>query len=439
MFEFLSHIYRRRIEDLERALSECREESREYARQAKVARDDYFQEKNRLMSVETELTQLRYSYASLERNKREIDEIKPYLFEAACAMALAASPSVGRVPRVVDIGHRAHAFLATKALSAIYPEISIDTLDAGVERGDSFFLWGSGPTHENLRLVSSCLSAAGKLYMCEDGLLKSADTWCAQNVPERFKCGCSVVIDDSAYYFDATKPSAVERMLNDQSFVVTEAERDLARKRIGRIVSEKLTKYNHQVMEVPIVGRPRRPKVLVVDQSFGDYAIRKGMADEHTFEKMLSDAIHDNPDADILVKTHPDAMTGVRRGYYDSVQESVGVFRVTMPVNPYSLMEIVDKVYVCSTQFGFEALMAGKEVHVYGMPFYAGWGATIDSQKCERRTNTRTVEEIFHIFYLCYTHWYNPDTMTACTIDDCMDWLLSRREEYRRWKETHNV
>lgn len=89
---------------------------------------------------------------------------------------------------------------------------------------------------------------------------------------------------------------------------------------------------------------------------------------------MLDAAIKENPDADILVKTHPDAMTGVRNGYYDNLKEQGNIFRVTMPINPYALMEVVDKVYVCSTQFGFEALMAGKEVHVFGMPFYAVGG-----------------------------------------------------------------
>ena len=439
MFERFLFGDRRRIDALEKALSACREEALENARQAKVARDDYFQEKAMLMSTETELAQLRASFASLGRDMKFLDEIKPVLFEAAWEKALEAVPCLGRIPQAADFGCRAHSFLSSAAVSAIYPGALQCSLNDVVGPGEGFFLWGSGPTLENLRLVSACLSSSGRLYMCEDGLLKSADTWCAQNVPERFKCGCSVVIDDSAYYFDATRSSIVERMLNDRSFVVTEAECGLARKRINRIVSEKLTKYNHQPMVVPAIGRPSHPKVLVVDQSFGDYSIRKGMADEHTFEKMLSDAIHDNPGADILVKTHPDAMTGVRKGYYDSIRECGGVYRVSMPVNPYSLMEIVDKVYVCSTQFGFEALMAGKEVHVYGMPFYAGWGATIDCQKCERRTNKRTIEEIFHVFYLCYTHWYNPDTMETCSIDDCIDWLLLRRDEYRHWKERCDV
>ena len=80
MFERFLFGDRRRIDALEKALSACREEALENARQAKVARDDYFQEKAMLMSTETELAQLRASFASLGRDMKFLDEIKPVLF-----------------------------------------------------------------------------------------------------------------------------------------------------------------------------------------------------------------------------------------------------------------------------------------------------------------------------------------------------------------------
>ena len=225
-------------------------------------------------------------------------------------------------------------------------------------------------------------------------------------------------------------------MLNDPALCLTDAQRTEARRVMERIVAAKLTKYNHQPIFVPQVGRPGHRKVLVVDQSYGDMAIAKGWGSDRTFADMLEDAKRENPDADILVKTHPDTMTGKRGGYYTDVREEGNVFRVTMPVNPYSLMEIVDKVYVCSTQMGFEALMAGKEVHVYGMPFYAGWGLTIDKQKNPRRTNRRTLEEVFYIFYLMYTHWVDIETGSPCAIDKAIDNLIALRDEYRKVRET---
>ena len=298
------------------------------------------------------------------------------------------------------------------------------------ERPDWCFLWSNGVYYDNEKVLSEAIAAAATLVLCEDGFLRSADTWANFKAPPRYRHGCSLVLDTLGCYYDATRESMVERMLNDKSLVVTSGQRAEARSLIDLIVRERLTKYNHQPLDVPAIGRPGRRKVLVVDQSYGDFAIKKGWADDSTFERMLEDAIRDNPDADVIVKTHPDTMTGRRKGYYDGLVEHDNVFRATMPVNPYSLMELVDKVYVCSTQFGFEALMAGKEVHVYGMPFYAGWGLTIDRQTNPRRTNRRTLEEVFYIFYVLYTRWYNPDTGRQCDIREAIDWLLKVRTEY---------
>ena len=159
-------------------------------------------------------------------------------------------------------------------------------------------------------------------------------------------------------------------------------------------------------------------------------SILKGWGSDETFEKMLNKAIEENPEADIIVKTHPDTMTGNRGGYYTGLKQHDNIYTQTTPINPISLIKYVDKVYVCSTQFGFEALMCGKEVHVFGMPFYAGWGLTIDDQKCERRTNTRTLEEMFYIAYIMYSYYVNPETKAPCEIEDAMDYLLKLRGEY---------
>ena len=316
---------------------------------------------------------------------------------------------------------------------ALFPKMRFGRSVAELgERPEWCFLWSNGVHLNNELVLADAVRTGAKIVLCEDGFLRSADTWANHAAPPRYRHGCSLVLDTQGCYYDATRESAIERMLNDPELVVTEVERREARRLIDRIVGAKLTKYNHQPLDVPSVGRPGRRKVLVVDQSYGDYAIKKGWADDSTFETMLADAVRDNPDADILVKTHPDTMTGRRKGYYDGLVEHDNVFRAAMPVNPYSLMELVDRVYVCSTQFGFEALMAGKEVHVYGMPFYAGWGLTHDRQRNPRRTRTRTLEEVFHIFYLRYTRWYNPDTGKACSIDEAIDWLLAIRDEWWR-------
>ena len=199
---------------------------------------------------------------------------------------------------------------------------------------------------------------------------------------------------------------------------------------IDKIVKTHLTKYNNQPIYEPKIGREGVKKVLVVDQSYGDMSIIRGWGSDKLFSDMLETAIKENPDADIIVKTHPDTISGNRGGYFKGLKAHDNIYTQTEPINPISLIKYVDKVYVCTTQFGFEALMCDKEVHVFGMPFYAGWGLTHDRQKCERRTNTRTLEEVFYIAYIMYSYYVNPDKQSRCEIEEAIDYLLTLREEY---------
>ena len=56
-----------------------------------------------------------------------------------------------------------------------------------------------------------------------------------------------------------------------------------------------------------------------------------------------------------------------------------------------------------------EALIRGKEVTVFGAPFYAGWGLTDDRVKIKRRSRTLSIIELFAIVYLKYPR-YLADT-----------------------------
>lgn len=317
-----------------------------------------------------------------------------------------------------------------------YRFLSYREIDVGVKAG-TVFLWGNKEDGYRRWALEIAARDGSEIVYCEDGFVKSADTWANRTAPLRYRRGCSVIFDRKGYYFDGTRETEIEAMLNDATLEVSADERATARRLMKRLVDEKITKYNHQPLTAPAFGRPGRRKVLVVDQSAGDASIRLGMADENTFKAMLEDAVRENPEADVLVKTHPDTLARACGGYYGQVAGREGLYRVTDPVNPYALLDQVDKVYVCSTQMGFEALLAGKEVHVYGMPFYAGWGVTVDRLSNPRRTRRRDLEELFAIFYLRYTKWVDPVAQRACSMDEALDRILSLRREYR-WTRHFN-
>ncbi len=303
------------------------------------------------------------------------------------------------------------------------------------QMGKYVLIWGEGNWSPQPRMVTDAVLQHIPIIRAEDGFLRSADTWCNTTIDKKYTDGISFTFSNDVHYFDATRSSLMERLINNKNLIFSQEQLKRAKKCIQFIVDNYLTKYNHQPIYIPEIGRKGVKKVLVIDQSYGDFSISKGLANDNTFKKMLDTAICENPDADIIIKTHPDAMAaGSHRasGYYSGYQAHDNIYTLTSPINPIALLKYCDKVYVCTTQFGFEALMCGKEVHTFGMPFYAGWGLTIDAQKCDRRTNTRTLEEIFYIAYIMYSYYVNPKTGKKCEIEDAMEYLLQLRDEYFR-------
>ena len=263
------------------------------------------------------------------------------------------------------------------------------------------------------------------LCIVEDGFIRSIVAW-NMNVHEvKYKIGLSAVIDYKGLYINALVPSGLENILNSD-WKISCDELTRSKKNIINILQNKITKYNHQPIYNFHIGANNRKKVLVVDQVYGDRSIDLGLATDDTFKIMLSDAVKENPNADIIVKCHPDR----RKGHYEDLKSHDNIYVLTEGINPICLLEKMDKIYVCTSQMGFEALMCGKEVHTYGMPFYAGWGLTIDKLKCERRNKKRSLEEVFYAAYIQYSRYISWKNQCETDIEHVIDEILELREEY---------
>lgn len=325
-------------------------------------------------------------------------------------------------------------------LHYLFPQLKfLDFNNYNLTTANNYFIWGTHTRSKKFDIAKNAIFYNKPIYTLETGFFYSATNLFDEKAKDiKYKSCLSYTIDSVVPYYDARYASNLEKLINNKNIIVTDEEKMRARKCINKIVETHLTKYNHQPIYEPNIGRKGVKKVLVVDQSYGDMSIAKGWGCDETFKKMLECAIKENPDADIIVKTHPDTMSGKRSGYYTGLKKHKNIYTQTEAINPISLIKYVDKVYVCTTQFGFEALLCGKEVHVFGMPFYAGWGLTQDEQVCERRTNKRSLEEIFYLTYIVYSHYINPETKQRCEIEEAMDYLLKLRKEYWEKYSTDN-
>ena len=172
--------------------------------------------------------------------------------------------------------------------------------------------------------------------------------------------------------------------------------------------------------------------MLVLDQTAGDASVTLGMTHEDCFQTMLEAALAAYPPAHIRVKTHPDVIAGKKRGYLADYAAGRGVRVIATDYAPLSLLAGADVVYTVTSQMGFEALMLGKEVHCFGMPFYAGWGLTRDRQTCSRRKQQRSLEEVFAAAYLLYARYVNPIRGERCDIHDTISLLAEQRRQNER-------
>ena len=369
------------------------------------------------------------------------DRIKAHLRTVALQPA-SLTPRSSAVERLFNrepidvVAIPSHAGVSAGIQQYVQPMLGARTLlsttpdDATVEKYsgvDIFFQWGITESARKNRQRDWARSLGKPLVYIEDGFIRSLDIGLSQEP------GMSIIMDDKTPYYDATRPSRLEH-LYQSSPELTGEQRKRARSAIELITRSRISKYNH-APDVPFsLGEKGRKKVLLVDQRFGDQSVTSGLADEKSFDYMLQDVLTHRSDCDILIKQHPDAIKGGKSSYFSNERLAItqymdNVFPILFDINPYALFDIVDEVYVVTSGMGFEALMAGKTVHCYGVPFYSGWGLTVDQKKLCRRTRERTLEDLFHFAYIECSRYYHPGLERVAEVEEVVEYIKAKKSE----------
>jgi len=296
-----------------------------------------------------------------------------------------------------------------------------------ISGAEVFLKWGIKETVNKARQDDAARALGKPVLIVEDGFIRSVDIGLSGEP------GLSILLDDTTAYYDASKPSRMERRLQHGPDL-TPVETARAKAAIARIVAARVSKYNHAPDRRIPVGSPDRPKVLLVDQRFEDQSVLSGMADETSFDRMILDVLESRPGHDVIVKQHPDAIKGGKSSYFSNERlarfsgVSKHIYPIAFDINPFALFDMVEEVYVATSGMGFEALMAGKTVHCYGAPYYSGWGVTQDRIKLPRRTRARSVEDIFHFAYIELSRYYDPEKGHTVEVEEVVDYIASRRK-----------
>ncbi|MFU1552775.1 capsular polysaccharide biosynthesis protein [Aeromonas sp. A04] len=318
--------------------------------------------------------------------------------------------------------------------------------------GDLFAGWGQ---KANTRQIKQQAQALGLPYwQLEDGFIGYIGH------PAKGGKAVSLIADPIGIYYDARQPSQLEQLI---ATPVDDALLERAQRLMGELVRLGVTKYNcyatrpadpacdssarlsargeHGGLPAALAQRllqDARPRVLLVDQVAGDLSIPGALASEADFVAMVEAARRNHPNARLLLRTHPDTRFGKKSGVLARLQlDDVEV--VAEHCHPHALLSRVEAVYTVSSQLGFEALLLGKPVYCFGMPFYAGWGLTFDSKQCERRSTHISLAQLVAAALILYPRYLDPVLGQRCEVEEVLAIIARQQKPAPRWRRLYLV
>ncbi|MCW0225787.1 capsular polysaccharide biosynthesis protein [Campylobacter lari] len=293
---------------------------------------------------------------------------------------------------------------------------SLDELyKAKLNSEDKIFIWGK---KYNKTLLAKDFS--NEIFLVEDGFLRSV--FLGSDLTRPF----SLIIDSKGLYVDPSKPSDLEDILQNHEF--DESLRQRAKKLITTITQNKFSKYNGLKHE-KLNFNTNKKIILIPAQVEDDASMILGGAGFDTL-KLLQSVREVNENAFIVFKPHPDVLSGNRKGlkdksiilkYCDEIIENVSID---------SAINACDEVHTITSTSGFDALLRGKKVVVYGKPFYAGWGLTMDLHQIPRRTRVLSLEELVAGVLILYPRYIHPKSKNLCEVELALDIMLKMQKDY---------
>jgi len=339
-----------------------------------------------------------------------------------------AQPSTERAPLADPLGHWRRAVVhgpglaGVETLPALLPGLALLRPGQGLRQGaDGVLAWGRKPSAQ--RAEAWARQQQLPLVRLEDGFMRSLGL--GDEPP------LAVVVDDVGIYYDARSPSRLDALA---ARLLSPAELARGQALRAQWCAQRVSKYNH-ARERPDLVQPG--DVLVVDQTWGDASIAYGAAAPPSFQRMLEAALDEHPHARILLKVHPDVLAGRKRGHFHPEKLSRGAAQrvrwLAQACHPAGLLAGVQAVYVVTSQMGFEALLWGRPVRCFGLPFYAGRGLTQDELPAPAWRGPTSLPALTHAALVDYARYLHPETGQPCPPETLMAWLGLQRQQRERF------
>lgn len=288
---------------------------------------------------------------------------------------------------------------------------------------------GWGYKRSGLRAKRS--KSSTNYLLLEDGFIRSLFPGYKRGSPY------SLVTDSSGIYYDGSGNSDLIHFLNDEPVSGEQWQKSITdeytRAALNRVRETGVSKYNCHLNQ----HRNYQPGVLVVDQTAGDAAIVYSGMRKDDFDRMLQDALDENLESIIYVKTHPDHQYRKKHSCFSNkLLEHDRITILPSDMSAAEALKFCHTAYVGSSLLGMEALIHQLKVITYSWTFYTGWGLTDDrcSGQKPKRSKELTLEELFTAAYLRYTQYFDPDTLRPCDIHRVIDHI---ELQWRHWAQSN--
>jgi capsular polysaccharide export protein len=251
----------------------------------------------------------------------------------------------------------------------------------------------------------------------EDGFIRSKGLG-AELIPP-----LSLVSDDLGIYYDPSGPSRLEHLIAQRAALRPDQEAR-ARRLIRVLKDAQISKYNTGGTAPEL---PPGHRILVPGQVEDDAAVLKGAGEIKTNQALLETVRKENPEAVLIYKPHPDVEAGLRPGDVDAGALADVVLN---NCDPAPLFPEIDAVWTITSLLGFEALLRGVPVVTLGVPFYAGWGLTLDRGAVPpRRRAEPSLEGLVHAALIDYPRYVDPVTGLPCPVEIVVERLAKNQIE----------
>ena len=292
-------------------------------------------------------------------------------------------------------------------------------LKKGLNPSSSVYIWGK---KEYPKLQKWCDENGVSIIRVEDGFIRSIGLGSDLTRPY------SLVFDDVGIYFDTTKPSRLENILNYHKFSAHELEEAIKLKQ--NLINSKISKYNDDKDGI-ITPKNSKKIALVIGQVEDDASVKIG-ADGMKNIELIKQARSNSPKAHIIYKPHPDVLSGNRIGQVDESEALKYCDEIVTGVSMPVLLDIAAELHTMTSTSGLEAILRGKRVICYGRPFWAGWGLSDDKKSLPRRCRNLNIDELIAGAYIIYPRYIHPVSLEPCGASDLVLALQKQKQELKK-------